>query len=51
MVQPILPFKKISTERQYGSSHALFLQNFGQKTIPSNVYCLFRKFWPEDNRV
>ena len=51
MVQPILSFKKIFAERQYGSTHIVFFENFDQKTIWFNPRCLFRKFWPKDKAV
>ena len=44
MVKLILTFSKIVRKRQYGSLHAVFQENFEQKIIWFNPYCLFRKF-------
>ena len=43
MVQSIFSFKKISNKRQYGSTHIVFQENFHQKKIWFNPYCLLRK--------
>ena len=44
MVETILSFKKILMNRQYGSIHIVFLENFDQKTKQFNPYSLYWKF-------
>ena len=44
MVQLILSFKKNLTKRQYGLTHVIILENFDQKTLRFNQYCLFQNF-------
>ena len=51
MVQPILSLLNIFNKRQYGSIHIILIENFEQKTIWFNPYCLFWKFCLKDNMV
>ena len=48
MVETTESSKKVLNEKEYSSSHTLFLKNFDQKRIWFNRYSLLRKFWRKD---
>ena len=44
-------FLEILIKRLYGATHIALIENFEQKTIRFNPYCLLRKISPKDNVV